>query len=157
MPSNVTAKIESALKRREAVTLLVAVVVFAIAILSYRHMTQTGKTLTFGGHTYTLELATTTKQQEHGLSDRRSMPRDHGMLFVYQQEKKECFWMKDMHFPLDMIWLDADHKVIYIANNVSPDTYPDTICPGDPAEFVIELNAGQAAEAGILQDSVLQF
>lgn len=57
--------------------------------------------------------------------------------------------MKDMNFALDIIWLDADKKVIDIAYNVKPDTFPDSFCPKQPAQYVLEVNAGVAGERGL--------
>lgn len=157
MPSNATAKTKWALKRRQTVILLIAAAILAVAVLMQQHSYHNGRVLSIGGHTYHLELATTQRQQERGLAGRASLASDRGMLFIYPREKKTCFWMKGMRFPVDMVWADADHQVVYIARNVSPDTYPQTICPSDPASYVIELKAGQVAEAGIRLESVLEF
>lgn len=97
----------------------------------------------------TFERATTQAERVHGLSDRLSMPVNHGMLFVYDQPGMLCFWMKDMHFNLDMIWLDAHRNVVTVQRNLSPSTYPHTYCPSKPAQYVLEVNAGVADAAGV--------
>lgn len=157
MPSNVIAKTKSALKRREVITLLLAAVVFATAVFGLKYNATRTRTLEVGGHSYRLEVAISKAQHEKGLSDRKSLAENHGMLFLFQREDKECFWMKDMEFPLDIIWVDGAKKVVHLERNVSPDTYPQAICPSEKATYVIELNAGQAAEAGILPGQVLNF
>jgi uncharacterized membrane protein (UPF0127 family) len=68
------------------------------------------------------------------------------MLFVFDTEGEQCMWMKDTLIPLDMIWLDSSKKVIKIAENVSPETYPKAFCPPSPAMYVIELNSGGVAK-----------
>jgi uncharacterized membrane protein (UPF0127 family) len=64
------------------------------------------------------------------------------MLFVFDKSDRYGFWMKDMHFALDICWLDDSGKVISIARNVSADSYPKAFYPKKPARMVIEANAG---------------
>lgn len=52
------------------------------------------------------------------------------------------FWMKDMKFPIDMLWLDNQYRVVSSEENVSPDTYPKVFFPSAPSRYVIELSAG---------------
>ena len=52
--------------------------------------------------------------------------------------------MKDMKFPIDMLWLSGTRRVVYMAQNVSPDTYPEVFAPTRPARYVLELPAGYA-------------
>lgn len=68
------------------------------------------------------------------------------MLFTYELSGDYCYWMKDMKFDIDMIWLDEDKTIVTVKDNVSPDTYPQSFCPDRPASFVIELAAGMAAK-----------
>lgn len=85
-----------------------------------------------------------------GLSDTRSLPQDAGMLFVFQQDDTWQFWMKDMHYNLDIIWLDANKNVVTIASDVTPATYPQTVySPTAPARYVLEVNAGFAAKYNV--------
>ena len=85
-----------------------------------------------------------------GLSDTQSLPQDAGMLFVFQQDDTWQFWMKDMHYNLDIIWLDANKNVVTIAPDVTPASYPQTVySPAAPARYVLEVNAGFAAKLNI--------
>lgn len=145
-------------KHRMAVLGLTAVVIVSLTtlVLVIRHRIG-GDTLRVNGRSFSLEVANTSAERELGLGNRASMPLNHGMLFVFSQPQDVCFWMKDMHFPLDMIWLSANKKVVYMQQNVSPNTYPDTFCPEVPALYVIELNAGTAAKVGISDGQVLSF
>ena len=74
------------------------------------------------------------------------MPQDEGLLFVFNGEAQRCMWMQDMHFSIDMIWLDKDKTITNVEHSVSPETYPSSFC-GGPAAYVIEVNDGVAAEA----------
>jgi hypothetical protein len=110
------------------------------------------------GRKFSLEVAATPQAQVLGLGNRASLPANHGMLFAFSgPPAAECFWMKDMHFSIDIIWINASKTVVHINPNVSPNTYPKSFCPSEPAEYVIELNAGAASSAGIHDGETLNF
>lgn len=115
-------------------------------------------TITIGNTTVTAELATTPTQQEDGLSNRTALADGTGMLFVFPQPADLGFWMKDMRFPLDIIFIDADKTIITIAPNLSPDTYPQAFHPSSLAKYVLEVPAGFAAAHAVAigQKIVLQ-
>jgi uncharacterized membrane protein (UPF0127 family) len=139
--------------------LLLATALFAVLFLiAYIDQQRTQfDTLQVGEQHFTLEVADTQASRELGLGKRASLPHDHGMLFVFAKSAPECFWMKDMHFPLDIIWANVNKQVTYIEPNVSPATYPESFCPSKPALYVIELNAGVAANAGMRVGETLDF
>ena len=111
------------------------------------------------GHVFTVELASTPAEQEHGLMDRTSMPADHGMLFVFPDSEPRTFWMKNTLIPLDMLFFDAAHKLVAIQANAQPCTAdPCKLYPSDaPARYVLELNAGTAAKLGLRKGDVITF
>lgn len=88
-----------------------------------------------------LEPATTASEREIGLSKYSAIKETQGMLFTYDEPGEACIWMKDMNFPIDIVWLDADKKIVKIEINVDPSTYPKTFCSNVPAKYVVELNA----------------
>ncbi len=99
-------------------------------------------------HVYTIEIASDDASRAHGLMDRTSMEVNHGMLFVFDDDAPRTFWMKNTKIPLDMLFFDADGKLISVQHNVPP-CLADP-CPGyssgAPARYVLELNAGQAEQ-----------
>lgn len=110
--------------------------------------------VTVGEHTIAVALADDAAERHQGLSGCNSMPADKGMYFVFQEPNSTAFWMKDMHFPLDIIWI-ADGKVTGVVENApapSPDvdlkTLPQYASPGS-VDAVLELNAGKAKEYGL--------
>ena len=115
------------------------------------------RTLVLRNRHYHMLVAATEEEQHRGLGDRDSLARNEGMLFVFEEPAVQCFWMKDMHFALDIIWLDAQKKVVYIEKNVSPDTFPKSYCPAEPAEYVIELNAGEVTRNHLAVGQRLSF
>ena len=103
--------------------------------------------------TLTLQVARTQDQHERGLMEYRSLPDHAGMIFVFDADGPEDFWMKDTLIPLDMLFVGADGRVRSIATNV-PTVAPDTPDADIPLEsgvgkYVIELAAGEAARDGI--------
>lgn len=113
--------------------------------------------LTAGHKNYRMEVARTVAAQERGLSGRAYLPRDAGMLFAFDQPGTHCFWMKDMQFALDLLWLNAANQVVYMLPNTAPDSYPHTFCPAVLATSVIELNAGESKAADIRLGDVVQI
>ncbi len=112
---------------------------------------------------YAVDLAVTPAERTQGLSGRPSMASDRGMLFVYEQDGGRTFWMPDMHFPLDMVWIRADCTVAGVTADV-PNPPLDT--PRDQLElypsagqvrFILELNAGQAAANHIEPGGPVEF
>jgi uncharacterized protein len=145
---------------RGPLVVLVVAIILLFGVVVYQqiaHQRSSGTTLYIGGRSYSLEVANTNQERELGLGKRASMPANQGMLFVFGQSTPECFWMKDMHFSLDMIWLSADKQIVHIEQNVSPNTYPQTFCPNEPAKYVIELNAGTAATTDMQAGETLDF
>jgi len=85
-----------------------------------------------------------------GLSWRKSLGENKGMLFVYGTPNYYTFWMKDMMFPLDIIWID-NNQIIDITKNIPPARrdYAPTYAPALPVNYVLEVNAGYADKHGI--------
>lgn len=104
-----------------------------------------------------LEVADTDAKRIKGLSDRDALGEGRGMLFISDVAETQCFWMKDMRFSIDMIWLDDQKKVQKIVPSVSPDSYPSQFCHEQPSLYVLELNSGQSAKMGITVGETLIF
>jgi uncharacterized protein len=97
--------------------------------------------------TTTMKLANTDPTREFGLMKRDSMPNNHGMIFVFPDETPRAFWMKNTRFPLDIIFLDHDGKIVSFKQMKA---YDLSSVPSDaPAKYAIELNFGVVQAAGI--------
>ena len=108
-----------------------------------------------GNVTFTLEVADTESVRQYGLMHRDSMPAEHGMIFVFPDERRLGFWMKNTRIPLDIIYLDAGGKVVSI-HQMKPYDLRTTRSEG-PAKYAIELNEGRAAKAGVKAGDQLQI
>lgn len=106
-----------------------------------------------GGTVVPVEIADTPELQAQGLSGRESLPPGSGMLFVFAQEDRWGFWMKDMLFAIDIVWINARGEVVHMLEHVQPASYPEIFEPPAPALFVLEVPAGFAAEHGIVLGS----
>ncbi|MEK9151349.1 MAG: DUF192 domain-containing protein [Patescibacteria group bacterium] len=98
------------------------------------------KAASIGEQTYALEIADTDIERAQGLSGRDSLCQECGMLFVFEKPGRYAFWMKDMRFSLDIVWL-LDDTVVFVARAVSPNI-SRILSPAVPADQVLEVNAG---------------
>lgn len=119
--------------------------------------------VTLGGKTYIVTIARTDAERQQGLSGTKSLPPDHAMLFVFPEASIEGtrIWMKDMNYPIDIVWLDGGRKVVYTVNDAEPSGYnkafplASTIyTPSAPARYVIELPNGTISKTGVNEDTV---
>jgi uncharacterized membrane protein (UPF0127 family) len=147
------------LKRLVIGVAIVVLLVASIAIVYYVYSEPKTDRIELDGVTLTVELATTPAAQQQGLSDRDSMPADHGMLFIFNQEAEWGFWMHEMRFPLDIIWFNADRQVVFIEQDLPPCT--STTCPvyTPPvnAMYVLEVNAGFVTTNNIKPGDTFSF
>ena len=95
--------------------------------------------------------------RQKGLGGRDGLEDDEGMIFIFPEPGPYGFWMKDMHFAIDMIWIDNEKKVAGILSDISPDSYPDIFVPPRPIVYVLELTAGGAEKFGIATGTQLVF
>jgi uncharacterized membrane protein (UPF0127 family) len=106
-----------------------------------------------------VEVASTNEQKNKGLSGRKQLQENQGMLFIFSPETKPTFWMKDMLFNIDIIWIKKN-KIVYINSNVpAPNSEclsANSSCPPLPTYFppvavdkVLETNAGWAKNNNI--------
>ena len=102
-------------------------------------------------------VARTDTDRGLGLSGRDSLAADEGMLFIFPIDGPYGFWMKDMKFPIDIVWIDHGHIVKGVSQKVSPETYPNLFFPPAPIRYVLELNSGSAERFGIASGTKLVF
>ena len=117
-------------------------------VVGYRSLGSTAR-LDLNSHKITVEMATTPTARQRGLSGRDHLATGRGMLFVFSVPEQPAFWMKDMNFPLDIIWLDDNWQIVHITPNLSPTSYPNTVSPPTPIKYVLEINAGLAERFGL--------
>jgi uncharacterized protein len=98
-----------------------------------------------------VELADTDEARAKGLMFRDSLDEQHGMLFRFEAPRRYGFWMKNVRIPLDIIWLDASGRVVWIVERAAPcasDPCPMYL-PGAKASYVVEVIGGFVAKHGV--------
>lgn len=104
-----------------------------------------------------LTIADNEEERHSGFGGVDSISDNQAMLFVFDKPDQYGFWMKDMKFPIDIVWLNENKEIIFIKENVSPDTYPNTFIPSSKALFVIEFNAGFVSRNNIKVGNLINF
>lgn len=98
-----------------------------------------------------VEVVVTPRAIKQGLSGRDKLPSGYGMLFIFPIISKQGMWMPDMKFPLDIIWLDENFKIVSITKNCKPCKSRDN-CPNYSStysvKYAIEMTAGNADAYG---------
>ena len=111
----------------------------------------------------TVQIADTEHRRADGLMFQEELSFDEGMLFIFDDSKKRTFWMSNMLFSLDIIWIDAQGNIVYIEKNVPPCNNTETEkCPrydggGNEAKYVLEVTAGFVDKFVISEDSKLEI
>lgn len=103
-----------------------------------------------GGENFTILQTRTQVERELGLGAVKNLPRHYGMLFVADDQLG--IWMKGMKYPIDILWIDHDNRLIHIVHDADPSGYPKTTYVNPPhtrARYVIEINAGEAKRLGL--------
>jgi uncharacterized membrane protein (UPF0127 family) len=109
------------------------------------------KTYLIGKIPLQVEIRDTEAGRELGLSYRKTLGENEGMLFVFQEANKYAFWMKDMEFPLDMIWISGGKVAQVSAGIPAPKLgeQPVVVTPLVPVDMVLEVKAGWAENNGV--------
>jgi uncharacterized membrane protein (UPF0127 family) len=103
------------------------------------------------------EVASNDTQKELGLSNRTCIGVNQGMLFVFDKPGKYDFWMKDMKFPIDIVWMNETKTVTEVTPSVYPSTYPKKFTSKAVSKYVLELQSGNAQRLNISEGTSLQF
>ena len=124
---------------KPALFILGTLAVIVVPLLAYKPPTNT---LFLDQQEYTLEIAASGAERKKGLGGRATIAANEGMLFVEPTPNIACFWMKDMNFSIDIIWLDDKKIIRNLEERVSPKTYPKSFCPKTKTKYVVELPSG---------------
>ena len=128
-------------------TTIVALAAFALQGAAWAQAAMPMMELTAGFHRIEAEVAATDQNRQYGLMDRKAMPPQHGMLFVFNHENTHCMWMRNTLLPLSVAFMDASGAIINI-EDMQPQT-EDNHCARRPARFALEMNLGWFAQRGI--------
>lgn len=96
-------------------------------------------TVQFAGTSIVVEIADTDASRTLGLSGRRSLSEGRGMFFIFPEPVSSGFWMKDMYFPIDIIWFDEAGSVVSFVQGADPASYPEVYYPSRESKYVLEV------------------
>lgn len=106
--------------------------------------------------TIDIEIAETDSARSRGLMQRSSLPPKSGMLFIFDEESQQSFWMANTPLSLDMFFADSQGRIVKIAKYTRPQS-SEHIRSGEPAQYVLETQAGFADQYGIVEGDSLIF
>lgn len=136
------------------VVLILVGLIASFAVTHFKPTTQ----VHIGSGVYSLWLADTDTTRFQGLSDVDKLYSNGGLLMKFDSNDTHGIWMKDMNFPLDLVWLSNAKEVIYIVKNAPPERTTRTVyAPKVPALYVLELPAGSVQKAGIKTGDIAVF
>jgi len=125
------------------------------------YVTQCGeyakKEIKIGDKNISVDFSDTDCKRTLGLSGRESLIKDEGMLFAFEKQGNYGFWMKDMKFPIDIIWIKEDFSVSGIVGNFSPEDYPKVLGNNYLAKYVLEVPTGFSAENNIKVGNIISI
>lgn len=140
-------------------TIFLSVTALAIATTAILIAIESYPTVRFpDGTVIAVEIADDVDERRIGLSNHIFLDPDRGMLFLLDGPSRPAFWMKDMRFPIDIVWL-RDGIVVGIESNLQPSTdeNPPSLRPIDDINQVLEINAGFALEHGLKTGQTLDI
>lgn len=145
--------------KRKHITFVLAIIVLAACtaqfIVSKKSMEHAR--VIIHDQSIAVTVADTDKERVRGLGGAEHLDSREGMLFVFPATDNYQFWMKDMLFSIDIVWIDSNWQVVHVEHGVSPDTYPATFGAGVLSQYVLEVSAGVAAELGIREGDNLRL
>lgn len=136
--------------QKDAVKVAIFVIIMVLAWFTYINRIKTQVTnldlkvisISINDIIVNAEVVDTEPLIEKGLGGRSSLGEQKGMWFVFSNDEKFGFWMKDMKFPIDIIWFDKNLKIVGMEEDVSPESYPNIFYPGKESRYVLEVDAG---------------
>ncbi|MBI4268665.1 DUF192 domain-containing protein [Candidatus Uhrbacteria bacterium] len=106
--------------------------------------------LSLGTEAVKMDALTTKQEQMKGYTNRKRPADNHGFLYVLDKPSRYAYWMKNMLFTTDVVWLDETMKVVDLRSSIAPQTYPDQIFePIQPASYMLEFPDGFIARHGV--------
>ena len=132
----------------------------ALALLLSGCASAAGHWVEIGGERIPVEIADDDAERARGLMFRDELAKGTGMLFLHDREEPQAYWMKNTKIPLDILYFDSARKLVAQQRDVPPCSAGDRCPPYPsraPAQYVLELNAGQAARLGLQDGALLTF
>ncbi len=121
------------------------------------HQEKKESMVQFGDTVIRVDVVSKPEDRNKGLSGREKLEKGKGMLFIFDEPDTYSFWMPDMKFAIDIVWIDERLQVVHIEENVTPESYPKLFTPEEKALYVLEVPSGYSKEKGITLGSQAIF
>lgn len=131
--------------------IIIAVVILLVMIVAYSRYSgpvieyffvhSDEQTIYVNRAAFSVSVAADRESRRQGLSGVTGLPEYGGKLFIFETSGKHGIWMKDMLFPIDVLWFDEQFTLIHVEQNMTPESYPAVFAPPTDARFVLEVNA----------------
>ncbi len=133
------------------IVLFLSFLVFSLVLVNNSLGYGLDKATFSNGVSVDIEIASMPSELRRGLMYRESLPESRGMLFIMDSEDLHSFWMKNMNFAVDMIWIDSDFTVVDVTRDAEPcdGVLCEGFSPDVPAAYVLEVPAGYALRQGV--------
>lgn len=144
---------------KKSVWAIIITLAVAIAgVFLWMRLNDTSQVLKLGGQSFEAIVLQTDAERQKGLSGSKNLPRNQAMVFDFEADSKWGIWMKDMNYPIDIVWIDRDHKIVHIVQDAQPSSYPETIFrPDTDSRYVIELASGTIKNTGVKKGDSITF
>lgn len=153
-------RLNSQLRNLKSIPILLLYLIFCLTFLSAEAKQNRFIKVFFpNDHCVTAELAVSDEERQLGLMFRERINCDQGMLFIFGEEGFHSFWMKDVNFPIDILWLDREKRIVHIESNVPPckESPCPSYSPQVQASYVLELKSGSVNKNQLQLYDKLEF
>lgn len=144
-------------KLSAGIVVLTLLLVVALGASLAQDFLRPRTTLHLGDGVFRAMVADTDAARQKGLADTDALAINEAMLLVFDRDAQWSIWMRDVEYPIDVVWLDSQKHVVYIVKNMPPHSYPTSFTPDKPARYVVELAAGSVDAKSISIGGVARF
>ena len=137
---------------KEIIKILLLIIILVVSIFILQFFIQPRDSLKINDMVFNVEIFDTNEEIKNGLSNRNEIKKNQGALFVFNEPGFYSFWMKNMLFPVDIIWINDKKEVVFIKKDFQPCRIEEdcqNIIPNKKAKYVLEIKAGIADKIDI--------
>jgi uncharacterized protein len=132
------------MKKHKIIILIILMLVSFFVFLNFKK-----DKIFFSENFFFVDIISKKEDLIRGLSGRKEMEDNSGLLMVFQNDDYHGIWMKDMFFPIDILWLNQNLEVVYIKESVLPETFPEVFRPKEKSRYVLEVSSGMVERFNI--------
>ena len=142
----------------KVIIILICIIFIGFVIYSLNDSKEI-REVCFNNSCYKVEVSKTSQERSRGLMFREYLKEENGMLFIFSEEGKYGFWMKNTYIPLDIIWISQNNEVVQTIENIQPCKIDDCLSYGghENALYVLEVNSGEIEKNNIKIGDEVEF